>query len=56
MGTVGSVCGAAGWASGVGRKPRPALGPALGKQASLCPDSLCLTIVCCGTGHGPRIP
>lgn len=30
---------------------RLGLGPALGKQASLCPDSHCLTTVCRGTGQ-----
>lgn len=52
MGTAESVCCVAGWGSGMGRKLQPlCLGPALGKQASFCPDSHCLKTVCRGTGQ-----
>lgn len=52
MGTAESVCWVAGWGSGMGRKLQPlCLGPALGKQASFCPDSHCLKTVCRGTGQ-----
>lgn len=40
------------WVHGVGRKPQPGLGPALGKHASLFPDSRCLTSVCGRAGQG----
>lgn len=34
-----------------GEEAAASAGPALGKQAFLCPDSHCLTTVCRGTGQ-----